>query len=61
MTIHLNEQIEKLRENMISTGMTKGFTSEETILLSKRLDNLMNIQMLFRHGTMLHRNRQYRK
>lgn len=43
MNIHLNEQIEKLRKNMISTGMMKGFTSEETILLSKRLDHLMNI------------------
>ncbi|MDE5052337.1 aspartyl-phosphate phosphatase Spo0E family protein [Niallia taxi] len=59
MNIHLNEQIEKLRKNMISPGMMKGFTSEETILLSKRLDNLMNIQMLFQNGSMHHRNRQY--
>ncbi|MCM3215056.1 aspartyl-phosphate phosphatase Spo0E family protein [Niallia taxi] len=59
MNIHLNEQIEKLRKNMISTGMMKGFTSEETILLSKRLDHLMNIQLLFHNETMHHRNRQY--
>ncbi|MCE4051316.1 MULTISPECIES: aspartyl-phosphate phosphatase Spo0E family protein [Bacillaceae] len=50
MSIHLNEQIEMLRENMISTGMAKGFTSKETILLSKRLDNLMNLQMMIHKG-----------
>lgn len=39
------EHIENLRRKMISVGMSNGFTSEETIKLSKRLDNLINLQM----------------
>ncbi len=50
MNIHLNKQIEMLRENMISTGMLQGFTSKETVLLSKRLDNLMNLLMIMHKG-----------
>ena len=50
MNYHLNKQIEILRENMISTGMAQGFTSKETILLSKKLDNLMNLQMMIHKG-----------
>lgn len=41
----LIKQIEKLRKKMISVGMTKGFTSFETIKLSKKLDYLLNLQM----------------
>jgi hypothetical protein len=38
----LMEQIESLRRIMISVGMSKGFTSTETIRLSKTLDELLN-------------------
>ncbi|MDQ1000572.1 hypothetical protein QFZ28_000972 [Neobacillus niacini] len=38
----LIEQIESLRRIMISVGMSKGFTSTETIRLSKTLDELLN-------------------
>lgn len=37
------KHIEKLRKKMISVGMTKGFTAEETINLSQELDNLLNL------------------
>lgn len=39
----LIKRIEKLRNKMISVGMTKGFTAEETINLSQELDNLLNL------------------
>ena len=42
----LSEYIEKVRKKMISVGMSKGFSSEETIKLSKRLDILINLQMM---------------
>ena len=42
----LDEQIKILRNNMINVGMTKGLSAKETILLSKRLDNLMNLKMI---------------
>ncbi|MFJ5762393.1 Spo0E family sporulation regulatory protein-aspartic acid phosphatase [Neobacillus sp. NPDC093182] len=38
----LIEQIESLRRTMISVGMSQGFTSTETIRLSKTLDELLN-------------------
>jgi hypothetical protein len=41
----LFEQIEKLRRKMISVGLASGFTSKDTIILSKKLDNLINLQM----------------
>ena len=41
----LHKDIEKLRKKMIEIGLSKGFTSEETIKLSKKLDNLINLQM----------------
>jgi len=41
----LDEQIKLLRNNMINVGMTKGLSAKETIILSKRLDNLMNLKM----------------
>lgn len=42
----LDEQINRLRNKMINVGMTKGLSDTETILLSKRLDNLMNLKMI---------------
>jgi hypothetical protein len=45
MNNDLFEQIEMLRRKMISVGMSNGLTSKETIILSKKLDNLMNLQM----------------
>lgn len=42
----LDEQINILRNKMINVGMTKGLSDTETILLSKRLDNLMNLKMI---------------
>lgn len=41
----LHKDIEKLRKKMITFGLSKGFTYEETIKLSKKLDNLINPQM----------------
>lgn len=38
-------QIENLRVKMITVGLSKGFTSVETVSLSERLDNLINVQM----------------
>jgi hypothetical protein len=38
-------QIENLRNTMIRAGLSKGFTSVETVSLSERLDKLINIQM----------------
>jgi hypothetical protein len=40
----LIKQIENLRGEMISVGMSKGLTSSETIKLSKKLDNLLNLK-----------------
>lgn len=41
----LIEHIEQLRKKMVTVGMAEGFTSDETIKLSKRLDYLINLQM----------------
>lgn len=41
----LLKNIEKLRKKMIAVGLSKGFTSEEALKLSKKLDNLLNLQM----------------
>jgi hypothetical protein len=38
-------KIEHLRKTMISVGLSKGFTSVETVRLSERLDKLINLQM----------------
>jgi len=38
-------QIENLRLKMITVGLSKGFTSVETVKLSERLDRLINLQM----------------
>ncbi len=38
-------QIENLRNKMITTGLSKGFTSVETVRLSERLDTLINEHM----------------
>jgi hypothetical protein len=38
-------KIEHLRKTMISVGLSKGFTSVETVKLSERLDKLINLQM----------------
>jgi hypothetical protein len=38
-------QIENLRIRMITVGLSKGFTSVETVSLSQRLDKLINMQM----------------
>lgn len=40
--LDLNIKIEQVRQTMISLGMSKGFTSPETIQLSERLDKLLN-------------------
>jgi hypothetical protein len=45
MNDNLLEHIEELREKMISVGMTHGLTSEETLKLSKKLDDLINQQI----------------
>ena len=41
--------IEMIRKQMIYVGMSSGLTSEETIKLSKKLDNLINLQMKYRN------------
>jgi hypothetical protein len=38
-------KIEHLRKTMISVGLSKGFTSVETVKLSEKLDKLINLQM----------------
>jgi hypothetical protein len=35
-------QITKLRDNMIKTGLEKGLDNQETIMISKDLDHLLN-------------------
>lgn len=45
MNNNLVDYIELVREQMILAGMTSGFTSEETVKLSKKLDKLLNMQM----------------
>lgn len=45
MKDELQVHIESVRKKMISVGMLKGFTSDETIKLSKKLDCLINQQM----------------
>jgi hypothetical protein len=45
------KRIEKLREKMISIGMAKGLTSEETITLSQELDNLLNLRRMLLNKT----------
>jgi hypothetical protein len=45
MNNDLQVHIEETRKQLISVGMTKGLTSEETIKLSKKLDHLINRQM----------------
>ena len=47
----LIKRIEKLRKKMISVGMTKGFTAEETINLSQELDNLLNLTRILLRKT----------
>ena len=42
----LDEQIRILRNNMINAGMTKGLLAKETLLLSKSLNNLLNLKMI---------------
>lgn len=44
MNKDLYELIENLRKKMISVGMSKGLTSEETINISQELDNLLNLR-----------------
>lgn len=46
---NLLKNIETVRKQMIYVGMSSGFTSEETIKLSKKLDNLINLQMKYRN------------
>lgn len=41
----LSKKIEQLREKMITVGMSKGFTSPETVKLSENLDKLINQRM----------------
>lgn len=41
----ITEQIENIRNMMITVGLSKGLTSIETIELSIELDNLLNLQM----------------
>jgi hypothetical protein len=48
---NLIKSIEKLRKKIISVGMTKGFTAEETINLSQELDNLLNLTRILLRKT----------
>ncbi|MCM3569228.1 aspartyl-phosphate phosphatase Spo0E family protein [Neobacillus mesonae] len=45
ISTNILKNIATVRKNMISAGMSKGFTSPETIKLSQTLDKLMNQQM----------------
>lgn len=41
----LSIEIETLRREMITVGLSEGFTSSETIKISQILDRLINIQI----------------
>ncbi len=40
----INRKIEYLRRKLISIGITKGYTSEDTVKISQELDALLNLQ-----------------
>lgn len=42
---NLMKRIEIIRSKMISTGMSEGFTSPNTIKLSEILDKLINLKL----------------
>jgi hypothetical protein len=42
---NLMKKIEIIRNKMISSGMTEGFTSPKTIRLSETLDKLINLKL----------------
>jgi len=42
----IDEEINKLRRRMIKIGMTKGLSSKEALIPSKKLDNLINLIMI---------------
>jgi len=42
----IDEEIYKLRNDMIKKGMVVGLTAKETLILSKRLDNLLYLKMI---------------
>lgn len=44
----LKLHIESLRNEMILTGLNEGFTSERTIIISKRLDEYITKYQLLR-------------
>lgn len=42
MDLKLLEQVEKLREKMIQSGLRHGLNDDETIRISRQLDKLLN-------------------
>ncbi|WP_083512032.1 aspartyl-phosphate phosphatase Spo0E family protein [Amphibacillus sediminis] len=42
-TSNLLERIEQLRQSMIEVATTKGYSSKESILISRELDELLNL------------------
>ena len=40
----INRKIEYLRRKLISIGIIKGYTSEDTVKISQELDALLNLQ-----------------
>lgn len=40
------KKLEHTREKMIQCGLEKGFLNDETILLSRKLDHLLNLYQL---------------
>ncbi len=42
----LNHQIEEKRIEMILTGLSNGLTDEKTLLLSRQLDELINLDQM---------------
>jgi hypothetical protein len=45
----LEEEIEKTRQSMVSIGLKYGLTHSETVILSKKLDELLNKLSLYKH------------
>lgn len=43
MSDALLKKLESTREKMIQSGLEKGFLNDETIQLSKKLDDLLNL------------------
>ncbi|HZK86876.1 MAG TPA: aspartyl-phosphate phosphatase Spo0E family protein [Syntrophomonas sp.] len=47
MIMNIEQKIEVLREEMVDLGMKKGFQDQQVIIISRKLDELLN--QYYRH------------